>query len=454
VAEVVVMPKLGNTVESCLITSWLVDVGDSVEPATLLCEIETDKSAIEVPAGAAGTVLALLVTEGDDVPVLAPIMVLGEPGEDISGLILDATVAGEDATSVEAASVGVSPVVAAPGAAPVGVSPVGSAGLAVSPRARGLAAKQGITVSGLAGSGPDGRVIERDVLAAMAAGPGLTVGARAEAEEFVPAQLGTGFGGRVTRADLVAGPGGGLVPAVSAVPLEFPGPVADVRLQGVRKIVAERMMESLAGSAQLSYTMTAPAAGLLNLRARFKSSGPELGFSGVTVGDLVGFAVVKTLAEHPGLNAHLVDGIWRKFARVHLGIAMDTPRGLLVPTLRDADSLSLKAFSAAGKELAAQAAGGAISPDLLAGATFTVSNLGAFGIESFTPLLNLPQVAILGVNAITPRAVLGTSGQVSVEQRIGLSLTADHRVIDGADAARFLKDLGKTIEDIDLLLWG
>jgi pyruvate dehydrogenase E2 component (dihydrolipoamide acetyltransferase) len=234
---------------------------------------------------------------------------------------------------------------------------------------------------------------------------------------------------------------------------DFPGAYTDTPLKGVRKVIAERMMNSLASSAQLTYTATAPAAGLLALRKRLKNaSDPEL--AAVTIGDLVGYATVKTLAKHSVVNAHLSDGVLRGFANVHLGMAVDTPRGLLVPTLRFADTLTLREFSVQSKQLANEAIGGSINPDLLSGATFTVSNLGSFGIESFTPLLNVPQVAILGVDAIFPRAVINADGSVGAEQRIGLSLTADHRVIDGADAARYLKDLCAAIADIDLTVLG
>jgi pyruvate dehydrogenase E2 component (dihydrolipoamide acetyltransferase) len=459
-AQVVVMPQLGNTVESCLITTWLVAVGDEVTESTLLCEIETDKSSMEVPAGVSGTVLALLAAEGDDVPVKQPLVIVGAPGEDISGLVGGAhgEPAAEPATAepvaAEPAAAAVPEPASAMAEAPAPALPDG--GSAVSPRARNLAASQGIAAGRLVGTGPLGRVIERDVQAAIAAGPGLTAGARAQAGSFVPGAAGTGIGGRVTRADLAsataepAASGSATRPAADA---PFPGGFADTPLKGIRKVIAERMMHSLASSAQLTYTATAPAAGLLALRKRLKGSGdPDL--AGVTIGDLVGYATVKTLAKHAVVNSHLSEGVLRTFAHVHLGMAVDTPRGLLVPTLRFADTLSLREFSAQSKMLANQAIGGSINPDLLGGATFTVSNLGAFGIESFTPLLNVPQVAILGVDAIFPRAVIHADGSVGAEQRIGLSLTADHQVIDGADAARYLKDLCTAIADIDLTLLG
>jgi pyruvate dehydrogenase E2 component (dihydrolipoamide acetyltransferase) len=457
-AQVVVMPQLGNTVESCLVTTWLVKVGDVVDASTLLCEIETDKSSMEVPSGVAGTVLALLAEEGDDVPVKSPLLVVGEPGENIEDVLAGAGL--PPATTGEAGEVTETipePLVpqVAEHAASAPTPAAATAGAAVSPRARGLAASQGIAADRLPGSGPHGRVIERDVENAIASGAALTPGARAEASGFVPGAAGMGIGGRVTREDLAAG--AATIPASSAaiapVAADFPGSYTDTPLKGIRKVIAERMMNSLAVSAQLTYTATAPASGMLALRKRLKgSSDPEL--SAITLGDLVGYAAVKTLARHPVVNAHLSGGVLREFASVHLGMAVDTPRGLLVPTLRFAETLTLRQFSVQSKALAGEAIGGSINPDLLGGATFTVSNLGAFGIESFTPLLNVPQVAILGVDAIFPRAVINADGSVGVEQRIGFSLTADHQVIDGADAARYLKDLCAAVADIDLTVLG
>ena len=472
-AQVVVMPQLGNTVESCLITSWLVAVGDVVDANTLLCEIETDKSAMEVPSGVSGTVLALLAAEGDEVPVKQAIAVVGEPGEALPDELAPAAPAvrgtdpGEGSPpAATGASAGAPQDLSHPregGDLPTEgehterpASGESGASLApVSPRARGLAADQGIAADRLAGTGPGGRVIARDVEAAIAAGPALTAGARAEASGFVPGAIGTGIGGRVTRADLAGDsvPAPTPAPAAPSASAEYPGEVTDTPLKGIRKVIAERMMNSLATSAQLTYTATAPAAGLLALRKRLKGAAdPEL--AAVTIGDLVGYATVKSLAKHPVINAHLSGGVLRTFAHVHLGMAVDTPRGLLVPTLRFADTLTLRQFSVLSKQLANDAIGGSVNPDLLSGASFTVSNLGSFGTETFTPLLNVPQVAILGVGAIVPRAVINVDGSVAAEQRIGFSLTADHQVIDGADAARYLRDLCAAIADIDLTVLG
>ena len=555
-ADTVVMPAMGNTVESCLLTTWLVAVGDTVDATTPLAEIETDKSSMEVPVGVAGTVLALLVAEGDDVPVKQPIAIVGAPGESVglagepagprgesvgpagesgapsgesvapSGESLDPTGESVGTTSTgervpvdgDAPKTGgesdTAPSDMAPTATvPRRAKPSATGGTtAVSPRARHLAASLGVDADDLEGTGPHGRVIARDV---EAAAPRMTAGARATVAQIAsgvigPDVAGTGLGGRLTRADVAAEattgptidtettPGAEPIPAVGAssvavtephaeatvsaetvvgggtavgtmsaspgaassaatpvhVSAPTPGAVTETPLKGVRKIIADRMMESLAGSAQLTYTATAPATRLLALRARFKDSDPALGFTGVTVGDLVGYAAVRTIAAHPAINSHIVGGVVRTFAEVHLGMAVDTPRGLLVPTLFQACSLTLREFSVQSKELARQAIAGSINPDLLQGGTFTVSNLGAYGVESFTPLLNLPQVAILGVDAIVPRAVVHPDGSVGAEQRIGFSLTADHRLIDGADAARFLKDLCAAVADIDLIVMG
>lgn len=459
-AEVVVMPALGNSVESSLISEWLVKVGDTVEENTLLCEIETDKSSMDVPAGVSGVVLALLAEEGDDVPVKVPIAVIGEAGEEVDPSLLgpakeeasDEGTAAEETPAAESTAVATS----APAAAPVAAAGTSSA---VSPRARGLAYSQGIDGTALAGSGPEGRVIERDVEAALAAGPGLTKGARVGAEGFVPGRPGTGIGGRVTKEDLANM--AAAVPAAetaatptTAVSKDFPGSYTDVPMKGVRKVIADRMKSSLDGSAQLTLNTTAPADGLLAMRKKFKNAPDSLGVGGITLGDLIAYATAKTLAKYPDINSHLSDGVIRKFDSVHLGIAVDTPRGLLVPTVQFANEMTLPELSAEIKAVASAATEGSIDPSLLSGGTFTVSNLGSFGIESFTPVLNAPQAGILGVGTIFPRAKANADGSVGLENRLGLSLTMDHQVYDGADGARFLKDLVAAIEYIDLTVLG
>ena len=450
-ATTVVMPQLGNTVESCLVTAWHVAVGDTVEASTVLCDIETDKSTMDVPAGVAGTVLALLVEEGDDVPVKSPIVIIGAPGEVVDGPA--ATPVPAAPASAEEAAPAAPIVPSAP--TPTVAEPVATSENApASPRAKAAANAAGIPVQAAGvGTGPHGRIIERDVAAVVAAGPGLTAGARGS-DAYTPGQTGTGIGGRVTTSDLAApAPQAAATPApIAPVTAAAAGAVTETPLKGIRKLIADRMRESLAVSAQLSYDMSASAEAMLTLRARLKATDPSLGLNVVTIGDLIGLVTAKVVKNHPNLNAHLVDGVLKSYSDVHLGMAVDTPRGLMVPTIRNAAAMGLGEFAATTKDLAAQCQEGKISPDLLTGATFTVSNLGSFGITSFTPIVNLPQTGILGINAIVPAATIDKDGNLGVERRISFSLTADHQVVDGADAARFLRDLTTAIASVDLFL--
>ena len=442
-ATIVVMPQLGNSVESCIIVEWMIAEGDTVSVDQTLASIETDKSTMEVPSTAEGTVLKLLWEEGDEVPVKDPLIIVGEPGEDISGLV-----SGGDAAPAEADAPAEQDAAAPEAAAPAFATERATG--AVSPRARALAASNGVDASAIAeGSGPHGRVIERDVAAAIAAGPVLTSAARAAG---VSAAEGTGIGGRVSVAD--AGRTAEAAPAAAvaapAAAADFPGASTSAPLKGVRKVVAKRMMESLTSTAQLTLNTTANAAGILAMRKKVKNADEALGLNKITLNDLVCFAVSRTLLKYPVFNAHLEDGVLTEFEQVHLGFACDTPRGLLVPVIRSAQALGLKAFSDEAKRLAGGAIDGSLSPDFLSGGTFTVSNIGSFGIETFTPVINLPQTAILGVGAITPRPTVAADGSIGVEQRLNLSLTIDHQVIDGADGARFLRDLVAAIENIDV----
>ena len=238
-----------------------------------------------------------------------------------------------------------------------------------------------------------------------------------------------------------------------------------VPITGVRKLISERMRQSLLGSAQLTMHASADAEALAAYRARLKNSAEHLQLREVTINDLILFAVARTLLQFPELNAVVRgagsgDGAGDRIERhraVHLAFAVDTERGLVVPVIADAERLSIAALSGRAHELAAATRAGSISPDLLQGGTFTVTNLGGLGVESFTPILNLPQVAILGVGALVLKpaaadlAQPGAPQQVSYRRHLGLSLTIDHRVVDGAPAARFLQALAGAIADLDLL---
>jgi pyruvate dehydrogenase E2 component (dihydrolipoamide acetyltransferase) len=460
------LPKLGNTVESVIVLRWLKQVGDAVRAGESLIEVETDKAAMEVESNADGVLLAQLCKEGDEVLVMVNIAVVGASGEDISAYTTQ--------PSATDAPLGVPtmdmPVTAADAKNGVPTIPATTtrtngapAGATfISPRARNLAERKGLDPAGIAGSGPEGRIIERDVQAALQTQPKLTPLAKSMVEKggFAPPE---GATGRVTTKDLtppvalsadaslgVPTAGRGVADGKSAVPTDS---IEVIPLKGARKVIAARMLESLQTTAQLTLNSSADARTLQAFRKRLKASPPEMGLQGVTINDLVLFAVVRTLPRFPDLNALFTGDAVHRYSAVHLGVAVDTPRGLLVPVVRNADGRSLKGLAEATHRLAEAAQSGKITPDEMNGGTFSVTNLGAFGIESFTPVLNPPQVAILGVSNIQLKAV-EVDDKPQLIPHIGLSLTINHQVVDGAPGARFLQALAKAIASIDLLVAG
>lgn len=442
-ATAVVMPKLGNTVESCILINWKKAVGDTIAEGEALCEIETDKATLEVESTAAGTVLALFFQEGDDIPVLTNIAVVGAPGEDAERFRpAQAAPAPESPRPVQLEEIKPPPEPPAP------VAAGSDGGTRISPRARNLAARKGVDPAAIPGSGPGGRVIERDVQAALAARPSLTPLAKrmVEAGDYQVPAAGSGPGRRVTSHDLVP---------VAAAPAAASAPQAEetetIPLRGPRKIIAERMLASLQTTAQLTLNAYADARALLAYRQRLKSSPEALGLQQVTINDLILFAVARTLLQHPELNALFHGDAITRYKSVHLALAVDTPRGLLVPVIRNAHRLSLRELSAEARRLADACQDGNVNPDDLQGGTFTVSNLGALGIESFTAILNAPQVGILGVGNINLKPVQGEAG-VEFVPHLGLSLTINHQAVDGAPGARFLQTLAQNLANLELLL--
>jgi pyruvate dehydrogenase E2 component (dihydrolipoyllysine-residue acetyltransferase) len=384
-ATPVEVPKLGNTVEECVVARWCKQKGDAVSAGDVVAEIETDKATFEVTAPVNGTLIATFFEEGALVPVFTKLFVIGEPGESVEGLpqVSEAEPT-NGAVPVQRAVPSTAPPVSTP-------QPVTASRSAVfSPRARRFAREHHFQPASVSGSGPGGRILEQDLRKLYDAG----------------------------------------------------APVSKIREK-----IARRMRESLASTAQYTLHSSANAAGVLEARARLKGAP---GLPDISINDLVTFCTIEALLEVPALNAEFVDGRIRQHSEVHMGFACDTPRGLLVPVVRNADALCLDELAVRLKELAAQAVAGSISPDDLAGATFTVSNLGGLGIEAFTPLLNPPQVAILGIGAIQLKPVR-RNGQIEFLDTIGLSLTCDHQVIDGAPGARFLKVLAGHMENVQLL---
>ena len=472
-AHVLIMPKQGNTVESCIIVEWKVKEGDTLSVDTPVCEVETDKATVEVPADAGGTVLKILCQEGDDVPVFQPIMVIGKPGEDWEAAVKEVAPANAPAAATPEPVATPAPVavkapepVASP--TPVEAKPVPVAAATfptpihtgndggwqpVSPRARNLAQAEALSLAGIAGSGPAGRIIEADVRAALEGRPPLTAAAKdaLRAGGTMPAQ-GTGIGGRVTLEDLAL-PQGTTAPAMTVAvgaTINVADEFIDTPIKGIRKVIADRMMGSLATTAQFTLNASANATHLQSLRGRLKEAGEAAGFGKITINDLVLFAVSRVLPSFQYMNGVKLDGVIRNYSNVHLGVAVDTPRGLMVPVLRNANLKSLAQIAAEARSLAEACINGTISPDQLTGSTFTISNLGSTGIESFTPVINAPELAILGVCGIQPKPVIVEDDAYDIQPHLGFSLTIDHAAVDGAPAARFLKALCDAVANIDI----
>ena len=405
-ATAVIMPKQGQSVETCIITKWFRSKGEKVSAGDILFSYETDKAAFDLESPADGTLLEIFFPEGSEVPVLANVAVLGQTGESVSQFGMP-----EGQTAVPAGAAEAVKTEAVPAAEPSGqavstVSP--DARIRISPRARRIAQEKGIDYSRVAGSGPNGRIISIDI-------EGLSTGRSLS------------------------------YTAVSSSGPEF----SEQPLSNIRKLIAKAMHASLQNSAQLTHHMSADVRRLLEARQRIKAdikSGTTV--SDITLNDMICWCVIRALEKFPEANSHFLDDRIRSFNRVHLGIAVDTPRGLMVPAVRNAGEMDLPALSAAMKTVAGSCRKGSVSPELIqsTAATFTVSNLGNYGVEMFTPVINLPQVCILGVCAIISRPADMGNNIFGFVPYIGLSLTYDHRAIDGGPATLFLKEIREQIE--------
>ncbi len=454
-ATPVMMPKLGNTVEECLLANWRKQAGEAVAAGEIIADIETDKASFELEAPAAGTLLERFFDEGTLVPVQVAVCVIGTPGEDIAafrpGADAGAATASAPTSPADATDRSDRAADAAPPAA-ASVAP-GTPSAPLSPRARKFVADHPFAVPGnLTGSGAGGRILEADVKAAFAESARLTpLAAALQADGKASPLTGTGIGGRVRASDMGATPVA--APPAPSAPVQAVGGETGVPLAPVRKLIASRLVESLQTLAQYTLNASAEATVMLSLRRRLKENGEKLALpaSDISIGDLVNFAAIRALQRHPALNAEFIGGKVYVRQAVHLGFACDTPKGLMVPVIRNAQAMTLGELARRTKELAAAAQAGKISPDDLAGGTFTVSNLGVFGISSFTPVINAPQVAILGVCGLELKPVRRAGGQVEFAEHIGFSLTLDHRVVDGAPGAKFLKTLREVIENVDVV---
>jgi len=465
----VILPKLGQTVEESSIVEWMKAEGDEVARGDVLFTVETDKATLDVEATRKGFLRKILVPAGEEVPVLTVVAYITRTADEP----LDVSESGSGGVG-EKGSAGVGEGESSSVAAddtPTPLHPSSPTRIFASPRARRAAKEQGVDLAEVAGSGPNGRIVEKDVLAYVAAAPKVTPVARRLAESLgvdLRSVAGTGPGGKITKADVEqAGQrvsesanqriGEPAAPALEPVPVA-PVPAsaaakvaAEVPMTGVRAIIAQRMHESHIVTAPVTLTMEVDATEFVALREKLKARfAKELGFN-ISYNDLLIKVVTNALRKFPAVNARLEGDVIRQLGEIHISLAMDTGRGLIVPVVRDADQKGLLDIARATRDLVVRTRAGKVQPDELTGGTFTLSNLGMFDIDGFTPIINFPEAAILGVGRIKDRPAV-FNGEICVRKLMWLSLTFDHRLVDGAPAARFLQYVKDLIEDPYLLL--
>ncbi|MFH0751496.1 MAG: dihydrolipoamide acetyltransferase family protein [Chloroflexota bacterium] len=417
------MPKPGQMTEECTISTWFKREGDPVAKGDILFEIETDKSAMEVESFEEGVLLRRLVAEGDTVPVNTICAYVGEVGEEIpEGAPANPVPATREAPAPEpAAAPARSAAAAAPDSAPApAAAAAGDGRLRISPRASKAAAEAGIDPGTITGTGPGGRITERDVRAAVLAPPVAASPASAPTAPRVPPAR-------------AAAP----LPSIPVEGEEEPRP-----LSRIRRVIADRLTHSWTSTPHFTVTVAVDVTALLAHRAELRAAGTTL-----TVTDFVLGATAQTLAEFPDVNSR-TDGVsvWPR-RRVHLGLAVSLPGGLVVPVIRDADRLPLGEIHDRAIALATAAREGRLAVDDMTGSTFTVSNLGMFGVEEFSAIINPGEAAILAISSAIPTAVAIGDG-LAVRSIMRLTLSADHRLVDGETGARFLGAIRRRLENV------
>jgi pyruvate dehydrogenase E2 component (dihydrolipoamide acetyltransferase) len=430
-AHPILMPKPGQMTEECVLTIWRKEVGDPVHRGDVLFEIETDKSSMEVETFDDGVLLAKLAADGETVPVNAVCGWIGQAGEAVP----ETPVAAPVAPAPEPAPVPVPEVVPAPAtlpdavAAPAPVPGPGADGgdrkVRISPRASRLAASAGIDPLTLTGTGPEGRIVERDIQTAI------------DARSALPATTSAAPAGAPTAAAAVAP----LAPVAPMAVAPVEGEEEPRPLSRMRRTIAARLTNSWQTTPHFTVTVAVDVTRVMALRAELKAAGHSL-----TVTDFVLAATAQTLAEFPDVNSRTDGERVYPRRRVHLGVAVSVPAGLVVPVVRDADRMTILELHDRVASLAGATREGTIAVDDLTGSTFTVSNLGMFGVEEFSAIINPGEAAILAVSSAvaTPVAV---DGGIGIRQVMRLTLSADHRIVDGEMGARFVNALRRRLED-------
>jgi pyruvate dehydrogenase E2 component (dihydrolipoamide acetyltransferase) len=441
----IVMPRLSDSMEEGTVLRWLKSVGDAVAVGEELVEIETDKANMVYEADAAGTVVEILAQEGDTLPVGDTIARVGDASEVVSGNGGGAGAAASagragDETAAEgsgpdqpaigqpepavASAPAPPPAPATPAATPSSPAAVGGDGrVKASPIAKRIALDRGLDLHGLSGSGPGGRIVKADVERALAAG--VAAPAQAPAPAAAPA---------------------GPTPGVAEKPETAKGAVEVVELTKLQQTVARRMAESKATAPhfylQAEFDMTAAVDGRKKLKAMAKE-----GEAVPTFNDMVVKACALALREHPRANGAYRDGRIELYSRINVGVAVAAQDALVVPTVFDADLKGLRQISTETRALASRVRDGSITPPELSGGTFTVSNLGMYGISNFHAVINTPQAGILAIGELKAKPVVTDSGEIEARQMMGVTLACDHRILYGADGAIFLARVRELLEE-------
>lgn len=415
-AHEVIMPKLGMAMVEGTVIAWKKRVGDAVKKGEGIVEISSEKIEMEVEAPADGVLLRIDVAEGGVVPYGTVLGVVGQPNETAAAVpaAVSAAAQVESAASLAAAEPTTS-ATAATGAPAAGGAPARSReGVKISPVARKMAEEAGLDYTNIAGSGPQGRITKEDIEAALAAreNEGNAPAGQAAADEGPIGETG----------------------------------VEHIPVTGMRRVIAERMQNSLMQSAQLTMTAHADVTDLLRMKEQVSGELQDRYGVKLTVTDLIARAAVLALSRHKEMNSAFLGDRIERYEEVHLGIAVALEKGLVVPVIRRAGKLSLAELSREIKSLGVRARQNQLAPDEMKGSTFTITNLGGYGVETFTPILNPPETGILGVGAVRDTPVF-VGDELVRRSMLPLSLTFDHRVLDGAPAAAFLAAVKRYLEE-------
>ena len=459
-AEIIIMPKLGFNMDEGKLVEWYKNEGDAVKKGEPLFSVETDKTNMDIEATGDGVVKALLINAGDKIPVTLPIAVVADANEDASALIAQAKA--ELADGGVAVEAGEAPAAAAPAKEEPkkAAAPAAADGKRkITPRARRVAAENDLDLAtaDIAGTGWEGGICEKDVLEYLASNKvkiSPVAKAMADAEGVdISAIKGTGANGKIMKSDIEAA-----LAAKPAVKEETPAAaearfsadgkeiLEEIPYAGVRKVIGDRLAQSKFTAPHLYFTQKVDLTELLKLRKQVNDAQDKK----TSVTDYIARATVIALQKYPEMNASLIGDKIVKYKSVNLGIAVASPTGLIVPNVKNAQNLSVVELSKASTPLFDKARAGKLAYDEYNGGTFTISNLGMFGIENFTAIINPPEVGILAISSTKdePAVIVNAAGEkeIAIRPMMNIQLTVDHRLIDGLLAAQFVTEIKKLLE--------